>query len=102
MARNGSGTYNRAVSPYVAGATIAAATVNSEMDDIATALTQSLSRDGQSPPTANLPMGNFRITGLGNAIASTDAAPLGQVVAKAGDTMTGALGFAVGTAALPG
>jgi len=79
MARNGSGTYNRAVAPYVAGTTITAATVNSEMDDIATALTQSLSRDGQSPPTANLPMGNFRITGLGNAIASTDAATLGQV-----------------------
>ena len=102
MARNGSGTYNRAVAPYVAGTTITAATVNSEMDDIATALTQSLSRDGQSPPTANIPMGNFRITGLANAVASTDAAPLGQVVAKAGDTMTGALGFAVGTAALPG
>lgn len=102
MARNGSGTYNRAVSPYTAGTTITAATVNSEMDDMAAALTQSLSRDGQSPPTANLPMGNFRITELANAIASTDAAPLGQVVAKAGDTMTGALGFAVGTAALPG
>ena len=102
MARNGSGTYNRAVAPYVAGTTITAATVNSEMDDMAAALTQSLSRDGQSPPTANLPMGNFRITGLANAIASTDAAPLGQIVAKAGDIMTGALGFAVGTAALPG
>ena len=102
MARNGSGTYNRAVAPYVAGTTITAATVNSEMDDMAAALTQSLSRDGQSPPTANLPMGNFRITGLANATASTDAAPLGQVIAKAGDTMTGALGFAVGTAAAPG
>jgi hypothetical protein len=102
MARNGSGTYNRAVAPYVAGTTITAATVNSEMDDIATALTQSISRDGQSPPTANRPMGNFRITGLANAVSSMDAAPLGQVVAKAGDTMTGALGFAVGTAAAPG
>ena len=101
MARNGSGTYNRAVAPYTAGTIITAATVNSEMDDIATALTQSLSRDGQSPPTANIPMGGFRLTGLGNAIASTDAAALGQItaaqagaVAKAGDTMTGALNFA--------
>ena len=82
MARNGSGTYNRAVAPYVAGTTITAATVNSEMDDIATALTGSMARDGQSPPTANIPMGGFRITGLGNAVASTDAAPLGQVVSK--------------------
>ena len=102
MARNGSGTYNRAVAPYVAGTTITAATVNSEMDDIATALTGSMARDGQSPATANIPMGGFRLTGLGNAIASTDAAPLGQVLAKAGDTATGALGVIAGTAAAPG
>ena len=106
MARNGSGTYNRAVSPYVAGTTITAATVNSEMDDIATALTLSMARDGQSPATANIPMGGFRLTGLGNAIANTDAATLGQVttlgLTKAGDTMTGALGVIAGTAAAPG
>jgi hypothetical protein len=80
MARNGSGTYNRAVSPYTAGTTITAATVNSEMDDIATALTGSMARDGQSPATANIPMGGFRLTGLGNAIATTDAAALGQLI----------------------
>lgn len=102
MARNGSGTYNRAVSPYTAGTTITAATVNSEMDDIATALTGSMARDGQSPATANIPMGGFRITGLANAVASTDAAPLGQVAAKAGDTMTGALGVIAGTVSAPG
>ena len=94
MARNGSGTYNRAVSPYTAGTTITAATVNQEMDDIATALTGSMARDGQSPATANIPMGGNRLTGLANAVANTDAAALGQVVAKAGDTMTGALNFA--------
>ncbi|MFN8996745.1 MAG: hypothetical protein ACK5X3_24205 [Pseudomonadota bacterium] len=102
MARNGSGTYNRAVAPYVAGTTITAATVNQEMDDIATALTGSMARDGQSPATANIPMGGFRLTDLGNAIANTDAAALGQVLAKAGDTATGALGVIAGTAAAPG
>ena len=102
MARNGSGTYNRAVSPYTAGTTITAATVNSEMDDIATALTGSMARDGQSPAQANIPMGGFRLTGLANAIASTDAAALGQVAALAGATMTGALGVTAGTAASPG
>jgi len=102
MARNGSGTYNRAVSPYTAGTIITAATVNSEMDDIATALTGSMARDGQSPATANIPMGGFRLTGLGNAIASTDAAALGQVAALAGATMTGALGVTAGTASAPG
>ena len=79
MARNGSGTYNRAVSPYTAGTIITAVTVNSEMDDIATALTGSMSRDGQSPATTNIPMGGFRITGLANGTAATDAATLGQV-----------------------
>lgn len=106
MARNGSGTYNRAVAPYVAGTTITAATVNSEMDDIATALTESMARNGEAPATANIPMGGFRLTGLGNAIANTDAAALGQVtsyaLAKAGDTATGALGVIAGTAAAPG
>ena len=106
MARNGSGTYNRAVAPYVAGTTITAATVNSEMEDIATALTESMARNGESPATANIPMGGFRLTGLGNAIANTDAAALGQVtdyaLAKAGDTATGALGVIAGTAAEPG
>ena len=103
MARNGSGTYNRAVSPYTAGTTITAAAVNQEMDDIATALTGSMARDGQSPATANISMGGFRITGLANAVASTDAAALGQItaaqagaVAKAGDTLTGALNFTSG------
>jgi len=81
MARNGSGTYNRAVAPYTAGTIITAATVNSEMDDIATALTGSMARDGQAPATANIPMGGFRLTGLANAIASTDAAALGQITA---------------------
>ena len=79
MARNGSGTYNRAVSPYTAGTIITAATVNSEMDDIATALTGSIARDGQSPATANIPMGGYRITGMANATAVTDAATLGQL-----------------------
>jgi hypothetical protein len=106
MARNGSGTYNRAVASYVAGTTITAATVNSEMDDIATALTGSMARNGESPATANIPMGGFRLTGLGNAIANTDAAALGQVttyaLAKAGDTASGALGVIAGTAAAPG
>jgi hypothetical protein len=102
MARNGSGTYNRAVAAYVAGTTITAATVNSEMDDIATALTGSMARDGQSPAQANIPMGGFRLTGLANAIAITDAAALGQVAALAGATMTGTLGVTAGTAALPG
>lgn len=79
MARNGSGTYNRAVSDYVGGTVISETAVNSEMDDIASALTQSISKDGQTTPTANQPMATFRHTGVGNGAARTDYAALGQV-----------------------
>lgn len=73
MARNGSGTYSRAVSAYVYNTVIDQAAVNSEMDDIATALTGSLAKDGQTVPTANIPLGGYRLTGVGAATATTDA-----------------------------
>lgn len=79
MPRNGSGTYSRAVSDYVYDTVISEADVNTEMDDIATALTASLAKDGQTTPTANLPMGGYRHTGVGNGSARTDYAALGQV-----------------------
>jgi hypothetical protein len=50
---------------------------------MASALTASIARDGQTTPTANIPLGGFRITGLGNATAATDAATLGQVDGRA-------------------
>lgn len=49
------------------------------MNDIASALTQSLSKDGQTTPTGNLPMGSNRHTGVGNAAARSDYAAAGQV-----------------------
>lgn len=80
MARNGSGTYSRVAGvPYVYNTVIDQAVVNAEMDDIATALTASLAKDGQTAPTANLPMATFRHTGVGNASARTDYAAAGQV-----------------------
>lgn len=79
MARDGSGTYNRVVADYVFNTVIDEADVNAEMDDIATALTNSLAKDGQTNPTANLPMATFRHTGVGNASARNDYAAAGQV-----------------------
>jgi hypothetical protein len=64
---------------------------------MAQALTASLARDGQTTPTANIPLGGFRITGLANGTSATDAATLGQVdgraeidLASAGTTDIGA------------
>lgn len=79
MPRNGSGTYSRAVAPYQNGTTADAPTVNTEMNDIASALTQSLSKDGQTTPTADLPMGGNNHTGVGDAISRNQYAAAGQV-----------------------
>jgi hypothetical protein len=79
LPRNGSGTYARAVSPYVNGTIAEAPTVNTEMNDIASALTQSLSKDGQTTPTANLPMGGNKHTSVGDAAARNQYASAGQV-----------------------
>jgi len=46
---------------------------------MASALTASLARDGQTIPTANLPMGGFRHTGVSDGVLRTDYAALGQV-----------------------
>jgi hypothetical protein len=69
-------------------------------------MTGSVAADGQTTITGNLQMGANRITGLANAIASTDAATLSQVTAilvsptVTGDlTVTGNGSFA-GTASL--
>jgi hypothetical protein len=80
MSRNGSGTYTLpAGNPVVTGTTISSTWSNNTLADIATALTGSLAADGQTTATGNLKMGANRITGLADAIASTDAATLSQV-----------------------
>lgn len=55
MARDGSGTYNRTQSDYSANTTILSAEINSELNDMATALTQSIAKDGQTPASATIP-----------------------------------------------
>lgn len=79
MARNGSGTYSLPQAAFVYDTVISETAVNSNFSDIAAALTQSVSKDGQTTPTAALPMGTYRHTGVGNAQARTDYAAAGQV-----------------------
>jgi len=80
MSRNGSGTYSLpAGNPVVTGTTISSTWANNTLTDIATALTGSLAADGQTTATGNLKMGNNRITGLADALASTDAIAFGQI-----------------------
>lgn len=80
MARNGSGTYSLpAGNPVVTGTTISSTTHNNTNSDIATALTDSLAKDGQTTPTADLPMGTYKHSGVGNATARNQYAAVGQV-----------------------
>lgn len=81
MPRNGSGTYALpAGNPVVSGTVIqSAGWGNPTMSDIASALTQSIASDGQTTPSANLPMGNFAHTGVGSASARTMYARAAEV-----------------------
>lgn len=79
MSRNGSGTYSLPEAPFVYDTVISETAVNSNFSDMAAALTQSLSKDGQTTPSANLPMGGYRHTGVGNGAARNDYAAIGQI-----------------------
>ncbi len=80
MPRNGSGTYSLpAGNPVVSGQTISSTAHNTTNSDIASALTASLAKDGQTTAAANLPMGSFRHTGVGDATARNQYGVVGQI-----------------------
>ena len=77
MARNGSGVYSlpatSSFNPAVTGQSATAADWNTTATDLASALTQSISQDGQTTITANIPLAGFRLTGVGNPVNAQDA-----------------------------
>ena len=76
MARNGSGTYNlltNSWNPATNGVSATAVDWQNLINDVASALTQSLSADGQTPITGNLNAGNNKITGLAAGSATGDS-----------------------------
>jgi uncharacterized protein YjbI with pentapeptide repeats len=81
MSFNGSGTFviNSTGQPVVANTVISATVFNALTADLASGLTNCITKDGQSTPTANIPMGSNKITGLANGTLIGDAANLGQV-----------------------
>lgn len=81
MPRNGSGTYQLPVgNPVVTGTTISSSGwANPTLADIASALTASIAVDGQTVPTANLPMGNFRHVNVSSGQATNEYASVGQI-----------------------
>lgn len=87
MSRNGSGTYSLpAGNPVVSGTTISSTWANNTLSDIATALTASIAKDGQTVPTANLPMGSFKLTGLGAGTAAGNSLRFEQLFSQGAPT----------------
>lgn len=80
MPRNGSGTYSLPLSAVVPDTTILASWANTSLDDVALALTNSLAKNGETNPTANLPMNNFAHTGVAAATARTQYARAAEVI----------------------
>ena len=102
MSYNGSGVFNinTAGQPVVSGTVISATAFNALTADLATGLSTCLTKDGQTNPTANLPMANYKFTGMGAGSDAGDSANLGQVQStvvkligsvSGTDTITGSL-----------
>jgi len=102
MSFNGSGVFqiNTAGQPVVSGTVISSTAFNALTADLATGLSTCVTKDGQTTPTANIPMGNYKFTGLGAGTDAGDSATLGQVQStvvkligsvSGTDTITGSL-----------
>lgn len=80
MPRNGSGVYTPPPSnPVSPGTIIESDWANDTISDIANALSSSVATDGQSIPTANLPMGGFHHLNTSDPTLRNQYATLGMV-----------------------
>ena len=73
MSRNGSGVYTLPASnPVVSGTVIASTWANNTMNDLASAMTDSVAADGQTPMTGPLNMNSNKVTNLATGTISGD------------------------------
>ena len=73
MSRNGIGTYNLVSgNPVASGTSISSTVMNNTLTDIATAVTNSIATNGETPILANLPMSGFKHTGVADGSSRTD------------------------------
>jgi len=104
MPRNGSGQYAlpSGINPVVTQTLITSNWANTTLSDVAQAITQSIARDGQTVPTANLPMGGFRHTGCGSPVLRDEYATLGYVQDGSHYQLINVAGVNAISAVLPG
>lgn len=81
MSFNGSGTFviNSSGQPVVTGTVISSTVFNAFTADVATGLSTTICKDGQTTVTAAIPFATNRLTGVGAATARTDAIQYAQV-----------------------
>lgn len=82
MPFNGAGLYSPPAAdfPAVANTLIESTHFNNVINDIATALSTCITKDGQTVVTQNIPFGGFALTGVGSGLAArTRAANIGDV-----------------------
>jgi hypothetical protein len=86
MPLNGSGVFtpDAADFPAVPGTIIESAKYNNVVNDVASGISTAIMKDGQSTPTANIPLGNNKIINLAAGTASTDAANLSNIQSGTG------------------
>lgn len=104
MPRNGSGGYAlpTGINPVITQTLITSSWANVTLSDVATALTQSIAKDGQTIPTNNLPMGGFRHTGCGDPALRDNYATLGYIQDGSHYHLTGVAGVNAISATLVG
>lgn len=82
MAFNGAGVFQRVhnwVADKAANIKITASRMDTEMDGFATGLSNCVTKDGQTNPTADLPMSSQKHTGVANADARDQYGAVGQI-----------------------
>jgi len=57
-------------------------------DDFTAGINNALAKDGQNTPTANLPMGSYKHTGVGNATAADEYLSYGQLLGASSAVLT--------------
>lgn len=90
MPFNGSGVFQRPyswITDAAAGLNVDATRMDADSNDIATGLSNCITRDGQSPPTANIPMGNYKLTGLAAGTTTGDAVNYEQLQGVANEVL---------------
>lgn len=81
MSRNGTGTYSLpAGNPVVTGTTITSTWANNTLTDIASALTDSVAADGQTPMTGDLDLNTNKVINLEPATVAGNAVEYSQFV----------------------